>query len=111
MLVVEINPPAKKAIEVSPFSSTTIDLNYMTAIARPYAPGADTTNFQVQFGTLRLNESNVVEGFSNQLDSQLRLTKEELETWGTNDEVLLGIVATKLGVTAVSFVDVPGNSF
>jgi hypothetical protein len=111
MLISKINPPAKKNVGVNPFSSTTIDLNYMTAIARPYAPGADVTNFQVQFGTLTLNESNVAESFSNQSSTQLRLTKEELETWGTNDEVLLNIVATKLGVTVIEFVEVPNNSF
>ena len=46
MLISKINPPAVKSIEITPFSSTTTNLNYMTAIARPYAPGASSTNFQ-----------------------------------------------------------------
>ena len=76
MLVAEISPSAQKSIEVSPFSSTTINLSYMTAIARPYVPGAESTNFQVQFGTIGLDELGVAQSFSGQLNSQITLTKE-----------------------------------
>lgn len=111
MLVSKINPPAIKVIEVSPFSSTTQELSYMTAIARPYTPGADSTNFQVQFGTLITNGEGTVERFNGQLNSQLTLTKDELSTWGTNDEVLLTIISEKLGVSITEFVEVPQRSF
>jgi hypothetical protein len=83
----------------------------MTAIARPYAPGAEITNFQVQFGTLVKNEEGVVQSFFNQLNTQVSLTKEELSSWGTNDDVLLTIVASKLGVTATEFIEVPQDSY
>lgn len=111
MLVSKIKPAAKKVIEVTPFSSTTQELNYMTAIARPYTPGAEITNFQVQFGNLSTNSEGVVESFFNQMNTQISLTKEELVNWGTNDEVLLSIVATKLGVTATEFIEVPRDSY
>lgn len=111
MLVSRINPPARKVVEVTPFSSTTQDLSYMTAIARPYAPGAEVTNFQVQFGTLVTNEEGVVQSFFNQLNTQVSLTKEELSSWGTDDDVLLTIVANKLGVTATEFIEVPQDLY
>lgn len=111
MLISKINPPAKKTTEINPFSSTTENLEYMTAVARPYVPGADRTNFQVQFGTVTLDESNIVNGFNNQLDSQLTLTKDELGNWGTNDEALLTAIAAKLGVSILSFSSVDKNNF
>ena len=49
MLYAKINPTATYTTQVSPFSSTTIQCSYMTAYARPYAAGAEKTNFQVQF--------------------------------------------------------------
>jgi hypothetical protein len=108
MLVAKITPPAKKVIEVSPFSSTTEELNYMTAIARPYVPGSESTNFQVQFGSLNSNENT---RFSSQLNSQLNLTSEELSNWGTNDEVLLEIIANKLGVDVIEIIEVSQRQF
>lgn len=111
MLVTKINPSANKVTEVSPFSSTTQELTYMTAIARPYTPGAESTNFQIQFGTLVTNGEGVVERFNGQLNTQLTLTKEELSTWGTNDEILLSIIAEKLGVNVIEFIEVSRYSF
>jgi hypothetical protein len=107
MLIAKINPPAVKSIGVTPFSSTTTNLNYMTAIARPYAPGASSTSFQIQFGTANLNEIDEIIGFRNELDSQLVMTSEELSTWGTNDDTLLNLIASKLGVSVIEIVDVP----
>jgi hypothetical protein len=109
MLISKINPPAKKSIELSPFNLTTEDLEYMTAIARPYIPGNSSTNFQVEFGTITINEEGLPIRFVNQLNSQLTLTSEELSGWGTNDEVLLNIVASKLGVTNTEFIELPQN--
>jgi C4-type Zn-finger protein len=83
----------------------------MTAIARPYTPGAESTNFQIQFGTLVTNGEGVVERFNGQLNTQLTLTKEELSTWGTNDEILLSIIAEKLGVNVIEFIEVSRYSF
>jgi hypothetical protein len=106
MLIAKINPPAKKVIEVTPFTTTTEDLDYMTAIARPYIPGAEKTNFQVQFGTLILNDEGTPERFVNQNNTQITLTSEELTTWGTNDEVLLNLVSEKLGVEVLEFINI-----
>lgn len=107
MLIAKINPPAVKSIGVTPFSSTTTNLNYMTAIARPYVPGASSTNFQIQFGTANLNEIDEIVGFQNELNSQIVMTSEELSTWGTNDDILLNLIASKLSVSVLEIVDVP----
>lgn len=105
MIIAKINPTATKVTQVSPFSSTTETLEYMTAIARPYIPGATNTNFQVSFGSVDTDEENNVVRFNQKTRERMTFTKEELSTWGTNDETLLTIVATKLGVSITEFID------
>lgn len=109
MLIAKINPPAIKVVETSPFTSTSTNLEYMTAIARPYIPGAPSTNFQIQFGSVNLDENNVVVGFNNETNSQLTMTSEELGTWGISDDVLLNLIATKLGVSILETINVQGG--
>ena len=111
MLIAKINPPAVKGVEASPFSSTTINLEYMTAVARPYIPGSSSTNFQVQFGNVDLDKNDKIINFNSQTNTQLPMTGKELETWGTDDEILLDLIAAKLGVSVLEIIDVPGNNF
>lgn len=111
MLVAKINPPALKVIEPTPFSSTTKNLDYYTAVARPYVPGAELTNFQLQFGVINLDEIGQVVNFNSELNSQITMTSQELSTWGTDDDTLLTLIAAKLGVSVLEIVDVPGNNF
>jgi hypothetical protein len=111
MLISKINPPAIKIIESTPFSSTTKNLDYMTAIARPYFLGAPTTNFQIQFGSVILDENEVIVRFNNETSSQITMTSEELSTWGTDDAVLLGLIANKLNVSILETINVSGGNF
>lgn len=111
MIIAKINPAATKVTQVTPFSSITESLEYMTAIARPYIPGATNTFFQVIFGTAEIDsESNVV-NFSEKTSERMSFTDEELSTWGTNDETLLTIVAAKLNVSILEFLNATGNRF
>jgi hypothetical protein len=52
-----------------------------------------------------------VTSFQTRTQSNLTLTSDELSTWGTNDEVLLSIIAGKLNVSIESYVNVNGNNF
>ena len=105
MLLSKINPAAEKVTEVTPFSSTTMSLEYMTAIARPYVAGGSQTNFVVEFGTITEVEG-IVTSFTTRTQTNITLTSDELSTWGTNDEVLLSIIAGKLNVSVVSYINV-----
>lgn len=109
MLIAKINPPALQIVESTPFSSSTINLDYYTAIARPYIPGSSSTNFQLQFGTVNLDDEGLIISFNNETNSQLTMTSEELVTWGTNDSTLLYLIAEKLGVSVLEIVEIPGN--
>lgn len=110
MLLAKISPAAEKVTEVTPFSSTTILLEYMGVIARPYVAGATQTNFALEFGTITEDEG-VVTSFQTKTQFNLTLTSEELSTWGTNDEVLLSIIAGKLNVSIEKYVNITGNNF
>lgn len=111
MLIAKINPPAIKIVETTPFSSTTKNLEYMTAIARPYVPGAQSTNFQIQFGTVSVDENNVPTNFNSENNSQVTMTSEELSTWGVSDDVLLDLIASKIGVSIIEIIDVNGGGY
>jgi hypothetical protein len=83
----------------------------MTAVARPYVPGASPTNFQIQFGSVNFDENNKATSFNNEISSQLSMTSQDLESWGTNDIVLLQLIAAKLNVSILETIDVPGGNF
>jgi hypothetical protein len=110
MLIAKINPPAIKVINPTPFSSTTRNLEYMTAAARPYIPGASETNFQIQFGTVVLNDESQIVNFNPENQVQLSMTSEELSTWGTNDDTLLRLICAKLGVSVLEIISINQNN-
>jgi hypothetical protein len=82
----------------------------MTAIARPYVAGATQTNFSIEFGAIT-KVDGVPTSFRAQNQSNLTLTSEELSSWGTNDEVLLTIIASKLGVAIEGYENVDNGNF
>jgi hypothetical protein len=115
MLIAKINPAASFTTQTGPFTvpqTTTAD--YLTALARPYIPGAAQTNFEVLFGTHTpavdgVEASEGVEAieaqpakFNHIQSTQVILTAEELAAWGTDDSVLLSAIASKLGASVLS---------
>ena len=111
MLIAKINPPAIKVVNPTPFSSTTKNLEYMSAAARPYVPGASITNFQIQFGTVILDDESQIVNFSTENQTQISMTSEELSTWGTNDETLLRLLCTKLGVSVLEIISINQDNY
>ena len=111
MLYAKINPAATYTVQVSPFSATTTQCGYMTAYARPYAVGAEQTNFQVQFGNEIKNEEGVVVGVTSEYSTNVTMTAVELANWGTNDTVVLTDIATKIGTTATEFIEIPNSNY
>jgi hypothetical protein len=101
MLISQITPTATKVKVISPFSSTTESLSFMTAVARPYIVGSEKTTFQIIYGNVVTDKDDKITGFKEQETQRIVLTSDELSTWGTNDETLLEIIASKLGITVV----------
>jgi hypothetical protein len=106
MLYGKITPVAQIVKQVTPFESTTIEANYMTALARPYGIGATKVNFEVLFGNTKINENNEVIGFERISSYRVVLEGSELSSWGTDDTVVLQTIASKLNVTASNFITI-----
>lgn len=112
MLYAKINPAAVYTQNTTPFTApTTIEADYLTALARPYATGASQINFEVIFGKVVKDENAVIVGFNNVSNISVVLTKEEISTWGLDDEVLLNILANKIGTEITEFVTIDKTDF
>jgi hypothetical protein len=113
MLYGKINPTAKVVKQDSPFTSTTVEANYMGAIARPYSLGATNVDFEVVYGNLvdvpAKEGKTASQKFERVTSSSVKLTAAEIANWGTDDTVVLAAVATKVGTTASDFVTIEGE--
>ena len=108
MLYAKINPTAKVYSQINPFSGTTVECNYMSALARPYGAGASQVNFEVIYGTI-IVENNVPTKFNRLTSSNLTLLSSEMNSWGIDDTVHLDLIGTKLGVTTSDYVTINEN--
>ena len=124
MLIAKTNPAATFTSQDGPFAQpTTITAEYLTAAARPYVAGAAQTNFEVIFGNYTPAVEAVVasEGvpavpaqpakFNRVQSSNVVLSAAELSAWGTDDSVLLDVIAAKLGTAVTETVVIEGNNF
>lgn len=124
MLLAKISPAATFTSQDGPFAQPTVKTaEYLTAAARPYVAGAAQTNFEVVFGnyTPAVEAVPASEGvpavqaqpasFDRIQSSQVVLSAEELASWGLDDSVLLGAVASKLGTSVVETVTITANMF
>jgi hypothetical protein len=112
MLYAKINPKASFVQQSGPFSApVTIEAEYLTALARPYAAGASQTNFEIQFGNAVLNEEGTVTSIQQVSNSDITLTARELVNWGTDDAILLEVIADKLGTVVESVINLENNNF
>lgn len=107
MLYAKINPKASFVKQENPFSApVTVEAEFLTALARPYAAGAKETNFEVQFGNAILDEEGAIKGVQGVSSTNIILSALELENWGVDDSSMLEAVAAKLGTSVVEVVDV-----
>ncbi len=121
MLVATINPPAKKVIQPTPFSTQELTANQMIVKCTKLVIGGDPTsnadkvNFDVRFGTVKyqpaLNGGQGDPYFEILVHYNTTLTQQELSGWGTDDTVVYGIIAQKLGFQVTQLQDVPGLNY
>ena len=97
MLLGKLGTPATKTYEISPFETKTVEAWYMVAKAERYVIGDPKIEFELRFGNLKIE--NGKQEFDVLTRSKLELTNEELASWGTDDSIVLDLVAAKLGNT------------
>ena len=99
MLLGKLNTQAVKVYQDGPFSTATATADYLVASTSRYVIGEQSVSFELRFGNI------VVENEQERFDILLRetfvMTNEELSTWGTDDSVLLDLVAAKLNNSIV----------
>lgn len=97
MLLGKLATPALKVFQNGAFGTTTANANYMVVCAQRFVIGEDKTSFELRFGNIIIE--NDQERFDLLLRENLEMTSVELATWGTDDSVLLDLIANKLGTT------------
>ena len=97
MLLGKLATPATKFIQNGAFGNTTATADYMVVSIKRFVIGEDKISIELRFGNV-ITE-NEQERFDILLREHLEMTSEELATWGTDDSVLLDIVALRLGIT------------
>jgi len=113
MIVAKISPSASFVKQVGPFAQPQTEFfEYFAVFARPYIAGSAFTNFEVQFGTCSQPvNSGELPVFNRSESTNIVLSSEELSTWGTDDTILLNLVAGKMGTSVISTVIVRSNLF
>jgi hypothetical protein len=97
MLLGKLATPATKVIQDGFFNSVTIPADYMVAGTQIFIIGENYTTFQVRFGNIIIE--NGEERFDIVLRDVIKMTAEELSTWGTDDSIVLDLIANKIGTT------------
>lgn len=108
MIFGQINPVASVNIQSTPFTGSIVTGSYMTALARPYALGANQVNFQVIYGNCTFESGSVV-GFQQVFSDNVVLSGSTISTWGEDDTVILDALATQQGTTVVTVVSGSNN--
>jgi len=109
MIFAKISPEAIKPIHSNPFTLTQVTGSYMMATATPYKLGASLVNFSLNYGNIEFNEFGTPIRFTSILESSIDLAGDELDGWGEDDTIILGVLATREGTTATEFLTIQDN--
>lgn len=99
MLLGKLATPATKVYQNGVFGSTVATAEYIVVSTQRFVIGEGETSFELRFGNVVTE--NEQERFDIVLRENLKMTSEELSTWGTDDSVLLDLIAAKLGTTII----------
>lgn len=97
MLLGKLASPAVKVYQNGAFSTTAASAEYMIVSTERFVIGEAKAMFELRFGNIIVE--NEEERFDVLLRDKVEMTSEELATWGTDDSVLLDLIAAKLGTT------------
>jgi hypothetical protein len=109
MLFAKILPAAQKIIQSTPFESTIVTADYMSALARPYSLGANKVNFEVIYCTITFDENQNPIKFDTVTSSNVILQNSQLQGGGSDDSFILQQLASSLSITIESYITVADN--
>ena len=99
MLLGKLQTPATKVYQIDPFTTQTATAEYMVVSTTQYVIGSEKVSFQLRF--CNIIEENDIERLDVVNRLHIDLTQEELLTWGTDDSILLDIIAEKINNSIV----------
>ena len=105
MLLGKLSKAAEKVYKTTPFTTEIVTAEYISVTAQKFVIGAKDVSFELRFGKLVLDEAGKPKEFEVVIRDSAKLTSEELSTWGTDDSIVLDLVAAKLGVTILEKVE------
>lgn len=97
MLLGKLETPAIKVYQEGAFNTTAASAEYMVVSTERYVIGNPDVFFELRFGNIIIE--NDKERFDILLRENVKMTSDELSEWGTDDSVLLDIIAAKLGTS------------
>ena len=109
MIYAKINPTAKVAINNNPINPTITEMEYMTLFLRGYGIGSKKINIEVNYGNMINNIDGTPFRFDKKFTSNVFLTDNDIATWGTDDSVLLPLIADKLGTQVIEIINLDDN--
>ena len=111
MIVAKISPAATKVIQTSPFTQETLTGEYMVVNVAKYVIGSivgsfnDDNIFEIKFGNIKYEKNpDGTDGrpmMDTIISQRLKLQTPHVENWGTDDSVVIDIIAQHLGITIV----------
>jgi hypothetical protein len=112
MIFGQINPVLSIATQDALFNPSPefITGSYIMAVANQYPLGANQVNFRVSYGNCTI-EDGVVTNFDTIHSDNVILSGSSIETWGTDDSVILELIATQQGTSVVEIVSGSINNF
>ena len=105
MLYAKISPAAQVVKQDGPFNTTVVSANYMVASTTNYVMGETDLNLVVSYGAAVTNQDGVFLGCNFLTGEHVKLTKEEVSEWGTDDTYILNLIAEKKGLTILEIID------
>jgi len=105
MIFGKINPVISIAQQSTLFNPTPsfVTGSYITAVANQYALGANQVNFRVFYGNCTFESGSVV-SFQTVYADNVVLSGSAIESWGTDDSVILDAIAEAQGTEVISVV-------
>jgi hypothetical protein len=101
MLLGKLKEPVEKIYQGMGLETTVVTGEYLAVSAMTYVMGVTHKQFYYKIGKVNFDNSGVAINFDPVIRGFIELTSEEFSEWGTDDFVMLEIVANKLGIELV----------
>lgn len=111
MLIAKLTEPVEKIYQKNGLETETVTAQYLAVSVSNYDMGATLSIFNYKIGKFENQSSSIKPYFNPVIRGSVRLTEQEFADWGTDDTVLLQIVANKLNVEIESIETLKGENF